>query len=71
MSPREMADVGARALEIYRGTDDRFKATLDEGARAALDKTDFDIITQVDIGAFRRLGETMQSRGVSEPLGKP
>jgi hypothetical protein len=71
MSPREMADVGARVLEIYRGTDDRFKATLDDGARAALEKTDFDILTQVDIGAFRRLGETMQSRGVSEPLGKP
>ncbi len=68
ISPRDVADVGARVLEIYRGTDDRFKAALDEDARAALVKTDFDILTQVDIGAFRRLGDTMQSRGMSESL---
>ncbi len=67
MTPREIADVGARLLEIYRSTDDRFKAGLDDSARTALEKTDFDILTQIDLGAFRRLSDTMQARGVSAP----
>jgi hypothetical protein len=66
LGPRDIADVGARVLEIYRGADDRFKAGLDEGGRAALERTDFDILTQIDLGSFRRLGDRMEALGVSE-----
>jgi hypothetical protein len=67
--PRDMADIGARLLDVYRRGDDAFAAGLDDNARAARDRTEFDILTQVDVGAFRRLAETMESLGVSE-LGR-
>ena len=50
-----MADIGAQVLDIYRQADDRFKAGLDDNGRSALDRTDFDLLTQVDLGAFERL----------------
>jgi hypothetical protein len=65
LRPREMVDMSARLLEIYRRADDSFNAGLDEGARAARDRTEFDLLTQVDLGAFARLAETMESVGVT------
>jgi hypothetical protein len=65
--PREMADIGAKLLDIYRRADDSFTATLDATGRAALDRTQFDVLTQVDFGSFRRLAETMESLGVAQP----
>jgi hypothetical protein len=71
LTPRDMADLGARVLDIYRKADDDFKAGLDNRAWAALDRTDFDLLTQVDLGAFERLAErvsTMQlPRGPERP----
>jgi len=69
--PRDMADVGARALDIYRRADDKFKAGLDDQGRAAVEKTDFDILTQVDLGGLRRLAETVDQLGVSTPRRTP
>lgn len=68
VKPREMADIGARLLEIYRRADDSFTAGLDDAGRAAQNRTQFDVLTQVDIGAFRKLAETMEELGVSQPL---
>jgi hypothetical protein len=69
--PRDMADIGSKLLEIYRRADDSFTAGLDENGRAAQSRTQFDVLTQVDIGSFRRLAETMESLGVSQPLRGP
>lgn len=66
--PRDMADIGAKLLDIYRQADDGFRGALDENGRAAADRTQFDVLTQVDIGAFRKLAETMEAVGVSDPL---
>jgi hypothetical protein len=66
--PRDMADIGAKLLDIYRRADDAFTAGLDENARAAQARTQFDVLTQVDLGSFRRLAETMETLGVSQPL---
>jgi hypothetical protein len=66
--PRDMADIGAKLLEIYRRADDSFMGALDENGRAAQARTQFDVLTQVDIGSFRRLAETMEALGVSQPL---
>jgi hypothetical protein len=71
LGPRDMADVGARALDIYRRADDKFKAGLDDRGRAAVEKTDFDILTQVDLGGMRRLAETVEQLGVSTPRRTP
>jgi hypothetical protein len=66
--PRDMADIGAKLLDIYRHADDSFTATLDDSGRAAQGRTQFDVLTQVDIGSFKRLAETMEELGVSQPL---
>ena len=66
--PRDMADIGSKLLEIYRRADDSVTGTLDENGRAAMARTQFDVLTQVDIGSFRRLAETMEALGVSQPL---
>jgi hypothetical protein len=66
--PRDMADIGAKLLEIYRQADDKLTAGMDNQARIALARTQFDVLTQVDIGSFRRLAETMEALGVSQPL---
>jgi hypothetical protein len=71
LGPRDMADVGARALDIYRRADDKFKAGLDDKGRAALEKTDFDLLTQVDLGGLRRLADTVEQLGVSTPRRAP
>jgi hypothetical protein len=68
VKPRDMADIGARLLEIYRKADDGFTAGLDDAGRAAQSRTQFDVLTQVDIGSFKRLAETMEALGVSQPL---
>jgi hypothetical protein len=68
--PREMADIGARLLDIYRRADDGFAASLDEQGKAARERTEFDLLTQVDLGAFRKLGETLESVGVTR-VGPP
>jgi hypothetical protein len=69
--PRDMADIGAKLLEIYRRADDSFSAGLDDDGRAAQARTQFDVLTQVDIGGFKRLAETMEALGVSQPLRGP
>jgi hypothetical protein len=66
--PRDMADVGAKLLEIYRRADDSFNAGLDDEGRRAQARTQFDVLTQVDVGAFKKLAETMEVLGVSQPL---
>ena len=71
LRPRDMADVGAKLLDIYRHADDAFTAQLDDQARRAQARTQFDVLTQVDIGSFRRLAETMETLGVSEPFRGP
>jgi hypothetical protein len=68
VKPRDMADIGSKLLEIYRRADDAFTAGLDDNGRAAQNRTQFDVLTQVDIGSFRRLAETMEALGVSQPL---
>jgi hypothetical protein len=66
--PRDMADIGSKLLEIYRRADDSFTAGLDDAGRAAQARTQFDVLTQVDIGGFKRLADTMEELGVSQPL---
>jgi hypothetical protein len=66
--PRDMADIGAKLLDIYRRADDSFSAGLDDNGRAAQSRTQFDVLTQVDIGGFKRLADTMEQLGVSQPL---
>jgi hypothetical protein len=63
VSPRDFADVGARVLDIYRRADDQFKAGLDQNGKSAMAKTDFDLLTQIDLGKFEQLGETLQAIG--------
>jgi hypothetical protein len=62
LSPRDMADIGARVLEVYRQADDRWKAGLDARARAALESTDFDLMTQIDLGVFEGLAGKLGAR---------
>jgi hypothetical protein len=71
LSPRDMADLGARVLDIYRNADDGFKAGLDERGRAALDSTDFDLLTQVDLGAFERLAERVSTMQLPRSSARP
>lgn len=61
LAPRDLADIGARVLDIYRRADDQFKAALDDNGRAAVRKTGFDLLTQIDVGAFERLAETIET----------
>jgi hypothetical protein len=68
LRPREMADIGARFLDIYRKADDTFSAGLDEAGKAARDRTQFDLMTQVDLDSFRNLGETLEKVGVSDNM---
>jgi hypothetical protein len=63
VSPRDFADVGARVLDIYRRADDQFKAGLDQNGKTAMAKTDFDLLTQIDLGKFEQLGATLQTIG--------
>jgi hypothetical protein len=44
---------------------------LDEQGRTALADTQFDLLTQIDLAAFRRLAETVDNVGVSTPGGRP
>lgn len=55
LSPRDMADVGAKMLDVYRRADDRLKAGLDAQGTAAVEKTGFDLMTQFDLGAVEGL----------------
>jgi hypothetical protein len=66
--PRDLADIGAKLLETYRRADDAFTAGLDDEGRRAQGRTQFDILTQVDIGAFKKLADTMEGLGVAQPL---
>jgi hypothetical protein len=61
VSPRDLADVGAKVLDIYRRSDDKFKAGLDDNGRAAAERSNFDLLTQIDVGAFERLSQTLQT----------
>ena len=67
LAPRDMADIGARVLDVYRRADDRFKASLDQQGREALDKTDFDLLTQIDLGAVEGLAAQLSRLQMSEP----
>jgi hypothetical protein len=71
ITPRDMADVGVRLLDIYRRADDAFKGGLDDAGRAALDSTRFDPLTQIDMEAFRKLAETMESAEFAAPGRAP
>jgi hypothetical protein len=53
--PRDFADVGARVLEAYRKADDRFTSALDDRAKGAIGASEFDLLTQIDLGSFERL----------------
>ncbi len=66
---RAMADVGARLLDVYRRADDQLKASLDDAGRAALEKTRFDMVSQVDLGILDKLVEVAKQRG--EAQGTP
>ena len=66
-----MADVGVRLLDIYRRTDDAVKAGLDDPGRAAMEKTRFDALTQIDMEAFRKLAETMEGAEFVDPGRSP
>jgi len=66
-TPRDLADVGARLLDVYRKTDDQFRAGLDPAGQGAADRTRFDLLTQIDLGSFQKLAETMESAGFAEP----
>jgi hypothetical protein len=68
VKPRDMADIGAKLLDIYRKADDAFTGGLDDDGRRAQNRTQFDVLTQVDIGGFKRLAETMETLGVSQPF---
>jgi hypothetical protein len=70
LRPREVVDIGARMMDIYRRADDAFTASLDDAAKAARDRTQFDLLSQVDLNAFRGLGETIQRVGVTD-MGRP
>jgi hypothetical protein len=59
--PRDVADIGARVLDIYRRADDQFKSALDDNGRAAVRKSNFDLLTQIDIGAFEHLAESIET----------
>ncbi len=71
ITPRDMADVGVRLLDIYRRTDDAVKAGLDDNGRAAMEKTRFDALTQIDMEAFRKLAETMEGAEIVDPGRSP
>jgi hypothetical protein len=71
ITPRDMADVGVRLLDVYRRADDQLKAGLDDGGRAALDKTRFDALTQIDMEAFRKLAQTMENAEFVDPGRTP
>jgi hypothetical protein len=70
LRPREMVDIGARLMDIYRRSDDAFSASLDDAGKAARDRTQFDLLTQVDLGSFQALGATIEKVGVVE-MGRP
>lgn len=63
LTPRDIADATARVLEVYRHADDRLQGLFDERAKAAADETGFDPLTQIDLTAFRKLGETVEALG--------
>jgi hypothetical protein len=71
VSPRDMADVGVRLLDIYRRADDAMKAGLDDTARAALERTRFDALTQIDLQSFQKLAETMENADIVTPGRQP
>ena len=71
ITPRDMADVGVRLLDIYRRADDSLKTGLDDGGRAALESTRFDALTQIDMEAFRKLAETMERTDFAAPGRTP
>jgi hypothetical protein len=66
LTPRDMADVGVKILDIYRSADDRFKGGLDDAGRAAAESTRFDVLTQIDLGGLRRLVQTVETLGTPD-----
>lgn len=70
LATREMADVASRLLDVYRRSDDRLQATLDEEARAAATRTGFDVLTQIDLAAMKSLGEVVEQLGFTPPGGR-
>jgi hypothetical protein len=70
--PRAVADIAAGLLDAYRRSDDALRAALSPGARAAMERTRFDLLTQVDLEVFRTLGEALeQRRGAVAPASAP
>jgi hypothetical protein len=66
LGTRDMIDVGAKMLDIYRRSDDRLNGVLDANAQAAKEKTRFDLTNQLDIGGLGNLAEAMETLGVAE-----
>ncbi len=71
IGPRDMADLGVKLLEVYRRGDDQLKGALDPATTAAKDKTNFDLMNQIDVGSFAKLAETMEMLGVSDATRRP
>ncbi len=51
---RTLLDSTSPFFDAYRKLDDDFKAGLDDGGRAALDKTKFELISQLDLGVVEK-----------------
>jgi hypothetical protein len=64
LAPRDLVDVGVRLLGVYQRLDDEWKGTLDPRGRAALEKTGFDLLTQIDLDAVRAVGARIEQAGV-------
>ncbi len=62
LKPRQMADLGIDILQAYRKADEDLRAGLDPATQAAMDASTFDLISQVDLGAFTKLQETLRGR---------
>jgi len=63
LAPRDMADIGVQMLQVYQRADDKLRQVLTSDQLAAARKTEFDLLTQVDVGSFRKLGEVADRVG--------
>lgn len=63
LAPREMVDVGVRMAQVYQRADDGLRQMLTPAELAAGEKTKFDVLTQVDLGAFETVSQAMERAG--------
>lgn len=62
MRLRAYVDLSVEMLGAYQRADERLAGLLDPTAIAARDKTRFDLLTQIDLDAFRALARVAQAR---------